>query len=242
MTCFARLFKSTTKYLLDILQAYVHVMTTLYPFLIDRDQQTTVITDNVLSAIVDFMSDVIDRPVGRAAMDKYFRSANGRNLAQLMLSVSSPKISKVYDDFSREILDSSNIIFIFELQDHALKVIAFVNKVFATLEKNPEDQTCRRLAASAVELTDCAYPELYVWLEFLVLGKSELLENMLFSLHLHGNIQTSVKNHSTPLKTKLLKIFIIYLQMPDLKKSCNCRNCNFYYVSIVFIAFSDCLC
>ena len=77
------------------MQAYVHVMTTLYPFLIDRDQQTTVITDSVLSAIVDFMSDVIDRPVGRAAMDKYFRSANGRNLAQLMLSVSSPKISKV---------------------------------------------------------------------------------------------------------------------------------------------------
>ena len=58
------------------------------------------------------------------------------------------------------------------LQEHAMKVVAFINKVFATLEKNPEDQTCRRLAASAVELTEYTYPELYKWVEFLLLGKS----------------------------------------------------------------------
>ena len=151
-------------------------MTTLYPFLINRDLQTSVINDNVLSAIVDYLSDIIDKPVGRTAMDKYFRKANGNSLAQLMMSVSSSKMTKVTIEkifVLPATLDLMQICFM--LQVHALKVITFINKVFTTLEKNPDDQTCKRLAASVVELSDCNYPELYDWLEFLVLGKLEII-------------------------------------------------------------------
>ena len=65
-----------------------------------------------------------------------------------MLSVSSPNMSKEY----------------------ALKVVAFVNKVFSTYRENLEERSCKNLALSVVELSDYTYPELYAWLEFLLLG------------------------------------------------------------------------
>ena len=115
-----------------------------------------------------------------------------------MMSVSSSKMTKVTIEkifVLPATLDLMQICFM--LQVHALKVITFINKVFTTLEKNPDDQTCKRLAASVVELSDCNYPELYDWLEFLVLGKLEIINffkdkgylKFLFFLSFHRSLQ-----------------------------------------------------
>ena len=67
-------------------KTYIQVLGTVYPFLVKEDIQVSagsVVTVKLLSAVVDFMSDILDKPLGRSAMDKYFGSLPGTNLAQV---------------------------------------------------------------------------------------------------------------------------------------------------------------
>ena len=127
----------------------IHVVSCTFETLLQHENiLRNYVSENVLKTFVVFMTDQLDSKVGISALKQYVQNSSF-SFSQLMFSISSPKVSK----------------------DYSIKVMTFLNKVFEAAEKSPDDTSCRRLCDSIVEVADVQYPELFDWLEYLVLGK-----------------------------------------------------------------------
>ncbi|RZF46968.1 hypothetical protein LSTR_LSTR017013 [Laodelphax striatellus] len=130
-----------------------HIYTLLVYYTDATTQCSESVNEKLLQECLVWMEGLVEKPVGRKALNHFFNQSNVQNqdLLQILLSIASPRTS-------------SSIAY-------GIKVLQFFNKLFSTAEKNPGDECLERLCSSVLRLPSVEPSKLSKWLHHVILSK-----------------------------------------------------------------------
>ncbi|XP_075228020.1 E3 ubiquitin-protein ligase-like protein poe isoform X3 [Lycorma delicatula] len=114
--------------------------------------------EKVLQECLVWMESLLEKPVGRKALDHFFDNSGTQNhdLLLILLSIASPKTRG--------------------LAAYGTRVLQFFNKLFSIAEKNPGDEALERLCSSVLRLPSVEASKLSKWLHHVILSKETTSE------------------------------------------------------------------
>ncbi|CAH0393187.1 unnamed protein product [Bemisia tabaci] len=108
------------------------------------------IHEKVVSYSLQWIESLIEKPTGRAALDKFFDGSPERDLLTLLLSVATPKAQ--------------------ESMMYCVRVLQIFNRLFSTAEKQPNEPVLEKLCSSVLRLASITPDTLENWLRHVIVG------------------------------------------------------------------------
>ncbi|XP_014258727.1 E3 ubiquitin-protein ligase UBR4 isoform X2 [Cimex lectularius] len=108
------------------------------------------VNEKIIQECLGWLGLLLEKPIGRQALDKFFDNSSEKSLVKILLSVASPKTSNS--------------------TTYGVKIFQFFNQLFTTMEKNPGDEGLERLCDSVLKLAHVEPTQLSNWLHLVILG------------------------------------------------------------------------
>ncbi|XP_039287887.1 protein purity of essence [Nilaparvata lugens] len=131
----------------------IYTLVVYYTDATNTTQFSESVNEKLLQECLVWMEGLVEKPVGRKALDHFFNQSNVQNqdLLQILLSIASPRTY-------------------FSIP-YGIKVLQFFNKLFSTAEKNPGEECLERLCSSVLRLPSVEPAKLSKWLYHVILSK-----------------------------------------------------------------------